>query len=293
MQKITPFLWFNDHAEEAMTFYTSIFQDSMIESISRFGDDVPGPKGKVMTGTFRLAGQEFMALNGGPQYQFTPATSFFVVCQDEKEIDALWEKLSAGGTVLMELGRYPFSEKFGWLNDRYGLSWQLSQAGLQQKITPFLMFVGDQAGRAEEAIRFYTAVFTNSTTINIQHYGAGMGEPEGTVQHAVFKLNGEEFMALDSGQGHAFTFTPAVSFFVSCETQEEVDYFWEKLSEGGEKGPCGWLTDPFGVSWQIVPTILGVLMNDPDPEKARRVTQAMLQMGKIDIAGLKRAYEQN
>ncbi len=294
MQKITPFLWFDDQAEEAMQFYTSIFQNSRIVDVRHLGDEVPGPKGKVLTGTFQLAGSEFMALNGGPEFTFTPANSFFVLCQTPEEIDALWAKLSAGGAVLMPLDKYPFSEKFGWLSDRYGLSWQLNLTGAPQQINPFLLFVGDQAGRAEEAIQLYTSIFQDSNTLRVQRYGEGMGEEiPGTLQHAAFTLAGEEFMAMDSSnRGHAFTFTEAFSFYVNCETQDEVDYFWEKLSEGGEKGPCGWLKDRFGVSWQIVPTILGKLMSDPDAEKAKRVTQAMLKMGKLEIAGLQRAYDQ-
>ncbi len=292
MQKITPFLWFDTQAQEAMELYTSIFKNSKIEGINYLNDEVPGPKGKVLTGSFHLPGQELMALNGGPEFTFTPATSFFVTCQTQAEIDALWAKLSEGGTVLMELGRYPFSEKFGWVNDRYNLSWQLNLAGIPQKVTPFLMFVGEQAGKAEEAIRFYAAVFKNSTIARIERYKPGEGGAEGSVKHAAFSLDGEEFMAMDSNLDHHFTFSPAVSFFVSCQNQDEVDYYWEKLSNGGEKGPCGWLKDRYGVSWQIVPTILRELMNDPDLDKSRRVTKAMLQMGKLDIEKLMQAYNQ-
>jgi predicted 3-demethylubiquinone-9 3-methyltransferase (glyoxalase superfamily) len=155
-----------------------------------------------------------------------------------------------------------------------------------QKITPFLWF----DGKAEEAANFYTSIFKNSKIESMARYGEeGPGE-KGTVMSAIFQLNGQEFMTLNGGP--LYTFSPAISFFVICETQEEVDELWEKLSEGGEKEPCGWLKDKFGVSWQIVPTILGVLLNDKDPGKSNRVMQAMLQMQKIDIAGLKRAYEQ-
>ncbi len=292
MQKIAPFLWFNDQAEEAVKFYTSIFKNSKVGTMTHFGDEVPGPKGKVMTATFQLAGGEFMALNGGPEFTFTPAISFFVICETQEEIDALWEQLSAGGKVLMELDKYPFSEKFGWIQDKFGISWQLNLANLKQKIAPFLMFVGEQHGKAQEAINFYTSLFKDSNIIMIAPYGAGQDEPAGTISHARFTLNGQEFMAMDSSREHRFTFTPAISFFVNCETQDEVDEFWEKLSAGGEKGQCGWLEDKYGVSWQIVPTILGEMMNDPDAEKARKVTQAMLQMQKIDIQGLRQAYEQ-
>jgi predicted 3-demethylubiquinone-9 3-methyltransferase (glyoxalase superfamily) len=292
MQKITSFLWFDNQAEEAMNFYTAIFKDAKIGNVSRYGEAGPGPAGSVMTAAFQLAGQEFMALNGGPQYTFTPAISFFVNCETEPEVDELWAKLTEGGTVLMELGNYPFSEKFGWVADKFGVSWQLMLAGQPQKITPFLMYIGEQQGKAEEAMNFYTSLFQNSGINNIVRYGPGEEETEGTVVHAAFSLNGQEFMAMDSGQEHAFTFTPAISFFVNCATQGEVDELWDKLSQGGEPGPCGWLKDKYGVSWQIIPTILGELLSDPDPAKSQRVMAAMLQMSKIDIDALKQAYEQ-
>ena len=154
-----------------------------------------------------------------------------------------------------------------------------------QKITPFLWF----DGKAEEAMRFYVSIFKNSKIGKITRYGDAGPGPKGTVMSATFQLEGQDFYALNGGP--AFTFSPAISFFVNCETQEEVDVLWEKLSEGGTKDRCGWLKDRYGVSWQTIPTVLGELMNDPDPSKAQRVMKAMLEMNKIDIAGLKRAYE--
>jgi predicted 3-demethylubiquinone-9 3-methyltransferase (glyoxalase superfamily) len=156
----------------------------------------------------------------------------------------------------------------------------------QQKITPFLWF----DNQAEEAMNFYVSIFKNSEVISIARYGEAGPGPKGTVMTVSFELEGQEFMALNGGP--QYKFTEAISFFVDCETQEEVDELWEKLSEGGEKGPCGWLKDKYGVSWQIVPTVLGEMLNDPDPAKSQRVMQAMLQMKKIDIEGLKKAYEQ-
>jgi predicted 3-demethylubiquinone-9 3-methyltransferase (glyoxalase superfamily) len=153
-----------------------------------------------------------------------------------------------------------------------------------QKITPFFWF-DDQA---EEAAIFYTSIFKNSKIGSISRYGEGAPGPKGKVMTATFQLAGQEFMALNGGP--VFAFSPAISFFVNCETQEEVDDYWGKLSEGGEEGQCGWLKDKYGVSWQIVPTALGELLNDKDAEKSGRVMQAMLKMGKIDVAGLKRAY---
>lgn len=155
-----------------------------------------------------------------------------------------------------------------------------------QKITPFLWF----DGKAEEAMNFYTSIFKNSKIGDIRRYGEAGPGPKGTVMSAIFELDGQEFIALNGGP--QFTFSPAISFFVNRSTQEEVDELWEKLSEGGEKLRCGWLKDKYGVSWQIIPDALGKMLNDPDPQKSQRVMKAMMQMKKIDIAGLKQAYEQ-
>ncbi|HET7115322.1 MAG TPA: VOC family protein [Hanamia sp.] len=292
-QKIVPFLWFDDNAEEAVNFYISCFKNSKAGSISRYDEasaKASGrPEGSVLTESFQLNGQEFIALNGGPVFKFTPCISFFVTCETEEQLDALWKKLSEGGITLMELNSYPFSKKYGWVQDKFGLSWQLNFTGDKQKINPLLMFTGNQAGNAEEAIHFYVSLFKNSEIVNIVHYQKGQGEPEGNVVHARFSLNGEEFMAMDSSIKHEFNFTPAVSFMVYCETQAEVDYFWKKLTEGGKEVECGWLEDKYGVSWQIVPTIFIKLITQPDKEKAKRVMQAMMKMKKFDIKTLEEA----
>lgn len=274
-QSITPFLWFDTNAEEATAFYTAIFKNAEAHS-----------------GTaFRLANQEFLSLNGGPHYHFTPAISFFVLCETESEIDELWTKLNDGGTILMDLSQYPFSKKFGWVQDRFGLSWQLSLAEVPQTINPFLMFVGDQYGRAREAIDFYISVFPDSQLNHVEHHPEGGNEKPGAIAFASFTLSGNDFIASESGFDHGFTFSEATSFFVSVQTQEEVDAYWETLTaDGGAPGQCGWLKDKFGVSWQVIPQVLGRYLQDEDRERANRVIQAMLQMTKIDIAGLEAAY---
>jgi predicted 3-demethylubiquinone-9 3-methyltransferase (glyoxalase superfamily) len=155
-----------------------------------------------------------------------------------------------------------------------------------QKITPFLWF----DHQAEEAMNFYISIFKNSKVLNVNRYAEGAPQPAGMVMTASFQINGQEFIALNGGP--VFKFNPAISFVVSCETQAEVDEYWAKLCAGGQESQCAWLTDKFGVSWQIVPTALGKLLSDPDPQKAGRVMQAMLQMKKIDIAGLQRAYDE-
>ncbi len=294
MQKIIPNLWFDHQAERAAEFYCSIFPDSEILKKSFYGESgaaVSGmPEGTVLTVGFRVGGLEFVALNGGPVFSFTPAISFFVNCTTEQEQDQYWEKLSEGGTVLMEMGPYPFSRRFGWVMDQFGVSWQLSLEHEEQKLVPFLMFTGEQHGNAEKAMEQYVSLFERSGVKKVDRYTEGEGQPEGTVQHASFILDGVEFMAIDSSFEHGFTFTEAISFQINCETQEEIDLFWERLSEGGEQVECGWLKDRYGVSWQVVPTILDELLANPDPVRGERMMKAMLQMKKLDIAQLEKAY---
>ena len=285
MQKITPFLWFADQAEEAINFYVSIFQNAKMVNANR------GPDDNLFTATFQLEGQEFMALNGGPEFNFTPAVSFFVTCETAVEVEELWQQLSDGGTVMMPLDTYPFSEKFGWVADKYGLSWQLSVGSSAQKITPFFMYVGDP-GQAEEAINLYTSLFDDSRIVTIERFGEGEGGVVGAVKLATFVLNGQQFLAIDGGAGHSFSFTEANSFFVNCESQAEVDNLWQKFTAEGEESMCGWLKDKFGVSWQIVPSALMEMLGDEDPEKANRVMDAMLKMQKIDIQTLEAARDQ-
>ncbi len=297
-QKIIPNLWYDDQAQEAAEFYTSLFNDSSIGNITHYsqvGYEIHGrPEGSIMTVEFELAGYRFIGLNGGPHFKFTPAISFFVVCETEKEIDKLWKELSDGGMALMELDTYDWSEKYGWVQDRYGLTWQLSLGKLEdvgQKITPCLMFVSEQ-GRAEEAVNFYTDLFNGSEIEGILRYGEGEDQPEGAVKHAQFELAGEVFMAMDTSPKHAdFSFNEAISLLIECETQDEIDSYWDNLSSDPKAEQCGWLKDRFGVSWQVSPTILNEMLRDSDREKVDRLTRAFLQMKKFDIQKLKQAFE--
>jgi predicted 3-demethylubiquinone-9 3-methyltransferase (glyoxalase superfamily) len=289
MQKIQTFVWFNDQAEEAANLYTSIFKNSKMLST------MPGPGGKPMGVTVQLEGQEFILFNGGPQYHPTAAISFSAYCQTESEIDSIWDKLSGGGTIRMELQKYPFSEKYGWVEDKFGVNWQLSLSKESRPIAPSFLFAGSQPGsqqgKAEEAVNFWTKQFPDSNIGFIARYEKGEG-PEGQIKFSSFSLMGEPFVAMDSGRPMDVMFTPGISMFVNVETQAEVDNFWDKLSEGGRTDRCGWLQDKFGVSWQIVPTALGRLMSDKDRKKAGQVMQAMLKMTKLDIAELEKAYAQ-
>lgn len=285
MKKITPFLWYDDAAEEALTLYASLIENSEITDVSRMPDENPESPGKVTIVSARLAGREVQAMNAGPDHRFTPSSSMFVGCETVGQVDRLWEGLSEGGVALMPLDAYPFSERFGWVQDRYGLSWQISLTGETQSLTPFLMLTGANVGKAEDAVNLYTSLFPGSTIDNVAK------DDNGNVMMANFRLMGEPFILNESDYDHGFTFTDAFSFFVTCESQDEVDTLWEKLTaDGGKPVQCGWLEDRYGVSWQIVPDRLLTLMSDPDPEKAGRVAQAMLQMVKIDVAGLEKAY---
>jgi predicted 3-demethylubiquinone-9 3-methyltransferase (glyoxalase superfamily) len=298
MQRITPCLWFYRNAEEAMAFYTSLFKGSEIKSIKRYPEGplegpMSGMQGKVLTAIFALEGFQFMALDGGPIFQFNPSVSFFVNCNTREEINQLWEELSEGGEALMPLDEYPFSPWYGWIQDQYGLSWQLILAAgaAETKIIPSLMFVGDQAGKAEEAIGFYARVFKDSRVGDIARYSADQSPDEaGTVAYARFTLQGQHFAAMDSARGHDFSFNEAVSLYVECQNQEEVDHYWDALSAVREAEQCGWLKDRYGLSWQIIPKQLGEMMSDPDPEKSGRVMDSMLKMKKIDIRALEEAY---
>lgn len=291
MQKIIPCLWFDNQAEQAINFYASIFKHAKIGHITRYGEAGPGPEGSVLTVSFELEDLAFTALNGGPEFTFSPAISFFVNCETPQEVDRLWERLADGGNVLMELGSYPFSEKYGCVEDQFGVSWQLHLANHKPKIVPSFLFVGEQHGNAEEAIRFYTSLFQNSNILSLERYNAGEHQPAGTVKYARFELDGQQFTAMESNGEHPFTFTHAISLIVNCKTQEEVDELWEQLSAGGEAEQCGWLKDKYGVSWQIFPTILGEMLSDTDTQRSQRVMKAMLQMHKLDIYALQQAYE--
>lgn len=292
MSKITPHLWFDKEAKEAAHFYCSIFPNSKVTNITTLHDT---PSGDCDVVSFELAGQPFMAISAGPLFKFNPSVSFLVVCKTKQEVDDLWAKLSKGGNALMGLGEYPFSQRYGWTTDKYGLSWQIMLASdypFKHKIKPTWMFVGDICGKAEEAMKFYASIFPASQVGGIARYPAGM-EPDkvGTVMHGAVTLAGQEFFAMDSARKHNFGFNESISFMINCDTQKEIDHFWEKLSAVPEAEVCGWLKDKYGLSWQVVPASLGDMMRSGTQEQVARVTQAFLQMKKFDIAQLKKAYQ--
>jgi len=234
-----------------------------------------------------------MLISAGPLFTFTPAVSFLVACKSKGEVDHLWNELHESGKELMPLAKYPFSERYGWTEDKYGLSWQLMYIGdqkMEQRITPTMMFVGDQCGKAEEAMQFYTSIFHDSAITDITRYGPH-AEPnkENMVMHGAFMLENQGFASMDSAYEHAFTFNEAISFMVYCDSQKEIDYYWDSLTAYPEAEQCGWLKDKYGFSGQIVPRIMETMMQEKNPEKLSRITKAFLNMKKFDVAELEKA----
>jgi predicted 3-demethylubiquinone-9 3-methyltransferase (glyoxalase superfamily) len=269
---IFPCLWFDGTAKEAANFYCTVFKNSKVTT------DTP------MVVLFEIEGKKIMGLNGGPMFKINPSISLFVTCETDEEIEGIYNKLMEGGKAMMALDKYPWSEKYAWVVDKFGMTWQLMRGQLPegaQKIVTSFLFIGQQCGRAKEAIEHYTSIFPGSVIYHIELYGAGEAQPEGNLKFGQFALNNEVFAAMDGTGDHNFAFNEGLSLTVECETQEEIDTYWAKLTEGGEESRCGWLKDKFGVSWQIVPTNLARLLSDP--AKAQRVMAEVMKMKKLDI----------
>ncbi|MDQ2076931.1 VOC family protein [Marinimicrobium sp. ABcell2] len=298
-QRIVPHLWFDKEAKQAAEFYCTVFPASSVTSTVT----VPGtPSGDCDVVSFTVWGHEFMAISAGPEFTLNPSVSFMVnfdPSRDEdarEKIDEVWKALSDGGKVFMPIDKYPFSERYGWIQDKFGVSWQLiltdPEGEERPTIIPSLLFVGDIYGKAEEASDFYLSVFNNSKRGELVRYPAGM-EPdkEGAVMFTDFMLENQWFTAMDSALQHDFAFNEAISFIIKCEDQETIDYYWDKLSAVPAAEQCGWLKDRYGLSWQVVPAVMDTMMRDDNPDALSRVTQSFLSMKKFDIAELQRAYD--
>jgi predicted 3-demethylubiquinone-9 3-methyltransferase (glyoxalase superfamily) len=272
-EQITPCLWFNGQAKDAAALYCSVFDNAKVTAQSPIVTEIS------------VCGQSITLLDGGPMYQPNPSISFYYICETEEEFERIWNAFSEGGTVMMAAGKYPWGEKYGWIGDKFGISWQLALgkiADVGQKITPCLMFTGKQYGRVDEAIAHYSSVFKDVSVDGILRYGADeKPDEEGKVKHAQIAWNGQKFMLMESAHPHAFSFSEGISLTIHCETQEEIDYYWAKLTESGEESMCGWVKDKFGVSWQIIPNVLGKIMSDP--AKAGKAAQAFMSMKKLNI----------
>ncbi|MBA3679289.1 VOC family protein [Candidatus Saccharibacteria bacterium] len=296
-QKITPNLWFDGNAKEAVDFYISIFPGSKIVGGSNYpksmeeglADFQLNLAGKELTVDFNLAGHDFTAINAGPEFKPNASISFMVnfdPAQDKQaleHLDQVWKKLLEGGEALMPVDEYQFSKRYGWVKDKYGFTWQLILTNPEGEdrpcIIPSLLFSKGNTNHAEEAINFYVEVFKDSKVGTLARYPESTGPAnEGSVMFADFQLNGQWLTAMDSGTTQDFTFNEAISLSVVCEDQAEINKLWAKLSTVPEAEQCGWCKDKYGVSWQIIPKNMTELMQKPDAFKN------MMRMKKIVIA---------
>jgi len=282
---IFPCLWYDGDAKESAEFYCKVFNGKITA-------DTP------MVMNIDLFGQKLMLLNGGPHFTKNASVSFMIICETEGEVQKYWDQLIDGGIALMEIGEYPWSKKYGWVRDKFGVTWQVylgENGDVEQKIIPTLMFIHQNNGKAMQAMKLYTQIFPNSKIGNVLKYGDGVGNetheiPE-NVQHAHFEIDGYSFFCMDNSYDHQFDFNEGISVVVMTDSQDQTDNYWDALTvDGGRESMCGWLKDKFGMSWQIVPKRLIELMSDPDPEKAQKVIMAMMKMQKIVIQDLEKAY---
>ena len=282
---IFPCLWFNGDGKEAADFYCEIFNGKITA-------DTP------VVINIELFGQKLMFLNAGPQFEKNASISFTILCETEDEVQQYWNELIKNGVILMDLAEYPWSKKYGWVRDQFGVTWQiyLGEKLGNQNIIPTLMFIHQNNGKAQKAIEFYTSVFPNSKIGGILKYGEAIGdenhEVAENVQHADFEIDHYTMFCMDNSHNHEFDFNEGISMVVMTDDQIQTDHLWNSLLlDGGRESMCGWLKDQFGVSWQIVPKRLLELMNDFDqPQKAQKVVEAMMSMQKIVIADLENAY---
>lgn len=298
MQRIVPHLWFDKEAKEAAEFYTSLLPDSKVNAVTTIHNTPSDDCDIVM---FELMGCPFMAISAGPYFKPNPSISFmlnFDPSQDPEaktRIDEVWNKLIEGGKALMPLDKYPFSERYGWVEDKYGFSWQLiltdPEGEERPRVIPSLMFTKEAYGKAEEASDHYISVFKDSKRGAIMRYPAESGpELEGKVMFTDFMLWGTWLAAMDGGEEHAFAFNEGVSLMIYCDTQEEMDEHTNALSAVPEAEQCGWIKDKYGVSWQVVYSGMDEMLATTDEAAKDRYTQAMLKMKRLDVAELKRAF---
>lgn len=288
-------LWFNGNAEEATHFYCNTFKNSRVGTIAKYGEfskQIPWSpdKGIVMTVQFELDGLKMLALNGGPAYQINPSISMFASCESTEEIDRLFATLAESGSVFMPLQEYPFATRYAWVQDKYGVSWQLMLQPAEHGIVPCIWFAGNNCGKAAEAIDFYTKQFSSSSIEKIEMAPPTTEYPK-MVKQALVSLNKQKIRLMDANNGSEFPFNPGVSFIVYCKSQNELDDIWNKLSAGGTEVQCGWLTDKYGISWQITPEIIPQLIGSGNSLKSDQVMNAVMKMVKLNIAELQKAFD--
>jgi predicted 3-demethylubiquinone-9 3-methyltransferase (glyoxalase superfamily) len=272
-----PCLWFDGNAHEAADFYSSVFTDS--EILTR----------NSMVNEWEIMGLKIMGLNAGPMFKINPGISLSVNLTSEAEMHRIYNALIDGGSAMMQLGKYDWSPLYGWLKDKYGMTWQLT-LGESDSIKLSMLFTDTVLGKAAEATELYTSLFTNSSSIFKVPYPAG-SPYEGYLMYSEFTLGGRLYAAMDGLGGHNFAFNEGVSLVVTCDTQAELDHIWDTLTtNGGSESQCGWLKDPYGVSWQIIPKILSEKMNAGDGKRSGQMMQALMGMKKLIIEDLEKAY---
>ncbi|MGB3367217.1 MAG: VOC family protein [Acidaminobacteraceae bacterium] len=294
MQKIVPHLWFDNQALEAARLYVSLFEDSKILNTAMLYDT---PSGDAQTVAFQLAGFEFAAISSGPYFAFNSSISLMVACETKEEVDRLYNTLVESGSELMPLDTYDFSEWYAWISDRYGLNWQImlvENINEHKRIRPCLLFGMEVCGKTQDAMDYYSNVFSDSKVGYINHYLEGQAtDQRAKINYAELEIFDLEIVMMDHGYGGDALFNEAISFMIRCEDQKEIDYYWGKLSFVPEAEACGWVKDQFGLSWQIIPKMMGELLSNGTEEELERVTKAFLKMKKIDTVALEDARKED
>lgn len=294
-QKIIPHIWFETQAEEAASWYTKIFPNSEFLNKTVLKNTPSSPNGDTTIINLNILGQNFQFINAGVLKDRNPSFSYMVAIKDLEEIKRIWAELSQDAQIFSPLDKYDFSEQYGWLKDKFGVSWQLilhEGADIAQ-IAPCLLFTEAVYGRAEEAMQFYMSIFKDSEEIpgHIDRFGPNQApDIEGKLNYARFKLLGQELVFMDSALEHGYAFNEMQSLVIYCKDQAEIDYYFEKLSAVPEAEVCGWLKDKYGVSWQVVPEIMEEIMSSGNENQLAAVTEAFLKMSKFDIKKLEEAY---
>lgn len=273
-QSIYPCLWYNQRAKEATKFYRTLFSDSEITAEN------------ILVSLMEIEDQKLLLLNAGPEFVPNPSASLFVNCKSEEEIEKLCLSFTKEGKVLMKLARYNWAEKYAWVKDKYEISWQLfyKPGKERKKIRPSFMFHGSNAGRASEAIGFYTSVFPNSGVKEIIRYSEDENQNVNFIKYSDIFINEFDIILFDSALKYKSQLNESFSLVIECETQDEIDKYWLELSKKGLEGRCGWVKDQFGISWQIVPKVLHELVSDE--MKAPKVVNKLMGMGKLNIREL-------
>lgn len=291
-QKIVPHLWFDTEAEQAFDFYKNIFPETHLITEVTLKDTPSGDANQLI---FDIYGFRFMAINAGPYFVKNPSISFTVLFKQSETnlLEDIYQKLIENGRAIMPLPQYDFSEKYGWVQDQFDVSWQLlvTDQTFEHRITPSIMFMNENSGHAEEAMNFYTHVFKQSEQGYKFYYPKGL-EPNSIshLAYATFKLEDQWFTCMDSAYKYDFQFNEGISLLITAEDQAEIDAYWDKLSAVPEAEQCGWVKDKFGLSWQIAPKQMDEMISKGTPEQIKRVTEALLKMKKFDIATLEQAF---